>query len=196
MITNVVVFFAWFASVAKSFSDKSLAAFEQIMIFKSLPHTLMAKKADSTLGCIRQNIASSLREMILPLCSALVTPGGLGPILGSGVWELQTSLEQVQGRTTNMFKDWSTFPVRRGWENWDSSSLWLKAAQYLIDVYKFLMRRNEEKSELLLVLSTDRRDNGHELKPIYLKREETCGCSNTGTGCPERSGGVLIIGDI
>lgn len=58
------------------------------------------------------------------------------------------------------------------------------------------MRRNEEKSELLLVLSTDRRDNGHELKPIYLKREETCGCSNTGTGCPERSGGVLIIGDI
>lgn len=34
---------------------------------------LAAKKASSLLGCIRENIASRLTEVKLPLCSALVT---------------------------------------------------------------------------------------------------------------------------
>ena len=35
---------------------------------------LIAQKANCTLGCVKRSVASRSREVILPLCSALVRP--------------------------------------------------------------------------------------------------------------------------
>ena len=43
-----------------------------------------------TMGCKRNNAVSSLREMILPLCSALVGPNLEGPVLRLSYWREST----------------------------------------------------------------------------------------------------------
>ena len=67
---------------------------------------LTAQKSDRILGCIRSSVASRSREVILPLCSALV-----GPHLKSCVQLLSPQhrkdmdlLKQVQRRATKMTK--------------------------------------------------------------------------------------------
>jgi len=46
---------------------------------------LVAKNASGVLQCIKKNVASRVREVILPLCPRGATSGALYPVLGSSV---------------------------------------------------------------------------------------------------------------
>ena len=57
-----------------SFAEKALGVLVDTELTMIQQCALAEKKAKGTLGCIRQSVASRSREVILPLCSALVKP--------------------------------------------------------------------------------------------------------------------------
>lgn len=76
---------------------------------------MAAKRDNSLLGCISRGRASTLREGIISLYSALLRPQ-LEHWAQFWVHQDKTGtdkLEEVQHRATMMAGDWSTHPVRR-----------------------------------------------------------------------------------
>jgi len=58
----------------RSLVEKDLGVLVETKLNASHECVLVAKQANGILGCTRQSIASRSREVILPLCSALVRP--------------------------------------------------------------------------------------------------------------------------
>ncbi|PKU29780.1 hypothetical protein llap_19917 [Limosa lapponica baueri] len=103
---------------------------------------LVSKNTDSFLGCIRKNAASRIREVILPLYSALVRPH-----LGSSVqfWAPQYMrdmdlLKRVQQRFTKMIKGMEHLTLQKQLRELGLFSLQKRRfGGVLINVYKYLM---------------------------------------------------------
>ena len=64
----------WATQLENSFAEKDLGVLVDTRLNMSQQCALAAKEPNGTLCCIRQSIASRLREVILPLYSALVKP--------------------------------------------------------------------------------------------------------------------------
>jgi len=77
---------------------------------------LVPKRSNANLGCIMLSTASNLREVILPLCSALVRPHleCYVQFWAPCYRRDKGILERVQQRATKMIKDWSISPIRKG----------------------------------------------------------------------------------
>jgi len=79
--------------------------------------TLVAKKASGALGCTTKSRGNRVREVILPLCSALMRPHleQLWPVRGSQVQEIQgTTGESTMEGYRRWFGAWNISHLGKG----------------------------------------------------------------------------------
>ena len=81
---------------------------------KASKNAFSSKKANGNVGCIKESVASWLREVILPFYSALVRPhlDLLHPVLGSQLPDRE--LLEIQFRATKMMKGLEHLRMRKG----------------------------------------------------------------------------------
>ncbi|PKU42798.1 reverse hypothetical protein [Limosa lapponica baueri] len=92
--------------------EKDLGVFVDDKLNVSRKCVLAAQKVNHILGCIKKSVASRLREVILPLCSALVRPHleYCGQLWSPQHKKAIDLLERVQRRATKMIRGLEHLP--------------------------------------------------------------------------------------
>ncbi|GAB0194642.1 cAMP-dependent protein kinase inhibitor alpha [Grus japonensis] len=100
--------------IESSPEEKDLGILIDEKLNMSWQRALAAQKANHVLGCITGSVTSRLREVILPLCSALVRPHleYCVQLWGAQYKTDMELLERVQGRPQIRSEGWRTSPVK------------------------------------------------------------------------------------
>ena len=96
--------------IVHSPAEKDLGVLVGGKLDMSQQYTLAAPKANCILGCIKRNVASGVRKVILPLYSALVSPDG-----ESSVQERHRPVGVPPEKShRNDLRGWNTSPMSTG----------------------------------------------------------------------------------
>ena len=106
---------------------------------------LAANQANGTPGCVRSVAAGRSREVILPLCSALLrTPWSSAS--SSGLLSTWTPLRKSSEGQGGWLRGWNISAMRKGWESWDCSA-WSRESSGAPIMYRNTWREDANRME-------------------------------------------------
>ncbi|KAK4829417.1 LOW QUALITY PROTEIN: hypothetical protein QYF61_003981 [Mycteria americana] len=121
----------------------------------------VAKKANGMLGCTNEGITSRDKAAIIPLYSALATPGILSPLRKKDV----DRLERVQGRATKMLKGLGNLPYEERLRELGLFSLEKRRLRGdLITMFQYLKGGYKEDGDSLFTRSHIEKTKGNGYK--------------------------------